>query len=103
MPQHRARTFFEVDVPMHTTDRTLHGLHVFTGQATSPGEALARAHQVYDQALAAREAGRDNPGRQDGGWGARGARDGWEPDWGAATAAPWTDPFSWCSTGSFAL
>ncbi|MEU7592557.1 hypothetical protein AB0B79_05900 [Streptomyces sp. NPDC039022] len=97
MPQQKVRTVFEVDVPIHTRDRKLHGLHVFTGQATSPDEALTRAHQVYDQALAAREAGRDNPGRQDGGWGACGVRDGWEPDWEAAKTAVW------CSTGSFAL
>ncbi|MGV9758599.1 hypothetical protein ACWDUC_22595 [Streptomyces tricolor] len=41
----------------------LHGLHVFTGQATSPSEALACTHQVYDAALAARKAGLDKPGR----------------------------------------
>ncbi len=66
---------YEVDVPIHRTDQQLHGLHVFTGQATSPSEALARAHQVYDAALAARKAGLANPGRQDDGWGAeRGPR-----------------------------
>ncbi|MFE1452682.1 hypothetical protein [Streptomyces olivaceoviridis] len=95
--------FYEVDVPIHRTDQQLHGLHVFTGQATSPSEALARAHQVYDAALAARKAGLANPGRQDGGWGASGIRDGWELDWRAAKAGLWSNPFSWISTSSYVL
>ncbi|GAA2615450.1 hypothetical protein GCM10010304_80860 [Streptomyces roseoviolaceus] len=94
---------YEVDVPIHDTTRTLHGLHVFTGQAASPSEALTRAHQVYDQALAARKAGLAHPGRQDGGRGASGVRDGWEPDWAAAKACPWIDPFSWSNTSSHEL
>lgn len=94
---------FEVDVPIHDTTHTLHGLHVFTGQATSRSEALNRAHQVYDAALAARKAGLDNPGRQDGGWQARGVRDGWELNWAAAKASPWIDPFSWSSKTTYEL
>ena len=31
--------FYEVDVPIHTNDRALHGVHVFTGKATSVTEA----------------------------------------------------------------
>ncbi|MGW1007713.1 hypothetical protein [Streptomyces sp. NPDC002520] len=100
MPQSE---FYEVDVPIHRTDQQLHGLHVFTGQATSPGEALTRAHQVYDAALAARKAGLANPGRQDGGWGASGVRDGWEMDWRAAKAGVWSNPFSWTTKSSFEL
>ncbi|MFE2384407.1 hypothetical protein [Streptomyces misionensis] len=100
MPQPQ---FYEVDVPIHRTDQQLHGLHVCTGQATSPSEALARAHQVYDAALAARKAGLANPGRQHGGWGASGVRDGWELDWRAAKADRWTNPSSWTSTSSYVL
>ncbi|WDM16491.1 hypothetical protein J3S85_36405 [Streptomyces lavenduligriseus] len=92
---------YEVDVPIHHADQ--HGLHVFTGQATSPSEALARAQQVYTAALAARKAGRANPGRQDGGWGASGVRDGWELDWRAAKAHPWSDPFGWTGKNSVEL
>ncbi|MEU6680916.1 hypothetical protein [Streptomyces sp. NPDC046925] len=95
-------TLFEVDVPIHDTTG-MHGLHVFTGQATSRSEALTRAHLAYDAALAAQRAGLKNPGRQEGGWGARGVRDGWELDWAAATAGPWTNPFSWTSKRSYEL
>ncbi|MGA4803483.1 hypothetical protein [Streptomyces lavendulocolor] len=87
--------FYEVDVPIHTPDRTLHGVHVFTGKATSVTEALTRAHQVYDAAFAARQAGLEVPGPQDGGWGARGVRDGWEMDWAAAKVGRWSNPNDW--------
>ncbi|GHH55636.1 hypothetical protein [Streptomyces candidus] len=86
---------YEVDVPIHTYDRALHGVHVFTGRATSVTEAVQRAHEAVDAAFAARQAGREIPGQQDGGWGARGVRDGWELDWAAAKAGPWSNPFSW--------
>lgn len=84
--------FYEVDVPIHRTDQQLHGLHVFTGQATSPSEALARAHQVYDAALVARKAGLANPGRQDDGWGASGVRDGWEAGLAGGEGRPLVQP-----------
>ncbi|MEO3978082.1 hypothetical protein [Streptomyces sp. CAU 1734] len=35
--------YFEVDVPIHTNDRALHGVHVFTGKAASATEAPNRA------------------------------------------------------------
>ncbi|MGW2583626.1 hypothetical protein ACWCYZ_20225 [Streptomyces virginiae] len=87
--------FYEVDVPIHTNDRALHGVHVFTGKASSANEALTRAHQVYDASAAARQAGLEVPGQQDGGWGARGVRDGWELDWAAAKASRWSNPNDW--------
>lgn len=87
--------FYEVDVPIHNTSRTLHGVHVFTGKASSADEALARAHQVYDAAFAARQAGLEVPGQQDDGWGAHGVRDGWELDWSAAKADRWSNPNDW--------
>ncbi|GAA2733426.1 hypothetical protein [Streptomyces nogalater] len=62
------------------------GVHVFTGVADSPAEALRRAHEVYATALAARSAGREIPGKQPDQWGARGLRPVWELEWPAATA-----------------
>ncbi|MFJ4917667.1 hypothetical protein [Streptomyces sp. NPDC088726] len=95
--------FYEVDVPIHTNDRALHGVHVFTGKASSVTEALTRAHQVYDAAFAAQQAGLEVPGRQDGGWGARGVRDGWELDWASAQAGRWFDPYSWTGEKPYEL
>lgn len=95
--------FYEVDVPIHDTSRAQHGVHVFTGKASSVDEALARAHQVYDAANAARQAGLEIPGQQDGGWGARGVRDGWELDWAAAKASRWSNPDSWTRTKPYEL
>lgn len=43
-------------------------MHVFTGRASSTSEALTRAHQVYDAALAARAGRTREPGKQDGDW-----------------------------------
>jgi hypothetical protein len=87
--------YYEVDVPIHhTADPTLQGLHVLTGRARSRREAIVCAHRAYEAALAARQAGLNKPDRQVGGWAARGARDGWEPDWMAAKARPWVAPCS---------
>ncbi|MFF8960788.1 hypothetical protein [Streptomyces sp. NPDC014894] len=83
--------YFEVDVPIHDTSRAQHGVHVFTGEATSATEALRIAHEVYDAALAAHTAGIAIPGKQAGGWGARGLRPGWALDWQAAKAGPWNN------------
>ncbi|MFD4260739.1 hypothetical protein ACFWR9_24730 [Streptomyces sp. NPDC058534] len=96
--------YFEVDVPIHhTTNRQLKGVHVFTGEASSKSEALRIAHEVYDAALAAQQAGHEVPGRQAGGWGARGLRPDWALDWQAAKASPWNDPYSWLSHEPFEL
>ncbi|WP_333745963.1 hypothetical protein [Streptomyces sp. IBSBF 2950] len=86
--------YYEVDVPI-TSTTGLEGLHVFTGQATSTGEAVRLAHEVYAAALAAHQAGLEIPGKRPDGWGARGVRPGWEPNWLAASAGPWNDPYSW--------
>ncbi|MFG2629995.1 hypothetical protein [Streptomyces sp. NPDC048473] len=88
--------YFEVDVPTHhTTNHQLHGVHVFTGEASSESEALHIAHAVYDAALAAQQAGLEIPGMQAGGWGARGLRPDWALDWQAAKAGPWNNPNDW--------
>ncbi|CAL9327273.1 hypothetical protein [Streptomyces sp. SudanB182_2057] len=53
-----------VDVPIHhTSNPALRGLHVFAGEADSRSTALRRAHEVYDAALAARQAGLEIPGQ----------------------------------------
>ncbi|MGW4161982.1 MULTISPECIES: hypothetical protein [unclassified Streptomyces] len=98
------REVYEVDVPIHnTTNPALRGLHVFTGEADSPTTALRRAHEVYDAALAAQQAGLDIPGKQPDSWGARGLRPGWELDWPAAKAGRWHNPLSCTRRSDFAL
>ncbi|WP_369384233.1 hypothetical protein [Streptomyces sp. cg36] len=98
------REVYEVDVPIHdTTNPALRGLHVFTGEADSPTTALRRAHEVYDAALAAQQAGLDIPGKQPDSWGARGLRPGWELDWPAAKAGRWHNPLSCTRLSDFAL
>ncbi|MFI5690117.1 hypothetical protein [Streptomyces sp. NPDC051636] len=81
---------FQVNVPIHhTTDKTRNGLHVFTGQAASTCDAVRIAHEVYDAAVVAQQAGLGIPGRRPDGWGVSGLRPGWEPDWTAARADLW--------------
>ncbi|MGW7820156.1 hypothetical protein ACWGLF_18970 [Streptomyces puniciscabiei] len=69
-------------------------MHVFTGPADSRSAALRIAHEVYDAARAARKAGLEIPDKRPDGWGARGYRPGWEPDWLSATAGRWNNPYS---------
>ncbi|MFF5131044.1 hypothetical protein ACFY41_29490 [Streptomyces syringium] len=98
--------YFEVDVPIRSTEAPgLRGLHVFTGRADSRSAAVRIAHEVYDAAHAARQAGLEIPGKQPDGWAARGYRTGWELDWKAATAGRWNDPYSWARAddGDFEL
>ncbi|MEK8141586.1 hypothetical protein NKH18_00350 [Streptomyces sp. M10(2022)] len=53
---------YEVDVPIHhATDQERRGLHVFTGYAAGPDEALAAAHHAYDRAVQHMSAGRPAP------------------------------------------
>ncbi|AVH61885.1 MULTISPECIES: hypothetical protein [Streptomyces] len=96
--------YFEVDVPIKSTDQPgLRGVHVFTGPADSRSSAVRIAHEVYDAARAAQEAGFEIPGKRPDGWGARGYRPGWEPDWLSATAGRWNDPCSWLRVSDFDL
>ncbi|WP_260868032.1 hypothetical protein [Streptomyces sp. SAJ15] len=98
------REFYEVDVPIHdTATPTRRGLHVFTGEADSPAAALRRAHEVYDAALAAHQAGLEIPGKQPDSWGARGLRPGWALEWPAAKAGLWRNPLSWTRRRDVAL
>ncbi|MFJ5142728.1 hypothetical protein [Streptomyces sp. NPDC088707] len=101
MPNHKV---YEVDVPIHdTADPARRGLHVFTGVADSPAAALRRAHEVYDAALAAQQAGLEVPGKEPDSWGASGLRPGWEMEWTAAKAGPWHNPLSCTTRSRFAL
>ncbi|MDX2915985.1 hypothetical protein [Streptomyces griseiscabiei] len=101
---HLRLRIYEVDVPIHDTSHPdRRGVHVFTGVADSPAAALRRAHEVYDAALAAQQAGLENPGRQPDNWGVRGLRPGWEMEWRAATAGLWNNPVSWSTRSDFAL
>ncbi|APE26790.1 hypothetical protein [Streptomyces venezuelae] len=101
MPNHEV---YEVDVPIHdTANPARRGLHVFTGVADSPAAALRRAHEVYDAALAAQQAGLEIPGKEPDSWGAAGLRPGWQMEWTAATAGPWHNPLSCTTHSRFAL
>ncbi|OBQ52295.1 hypothetical protein A4U61_07475 [Streptomyces sp. H-KF8] len=81
----------------------LEGVHVFTGQADSRSAAVKAAHEVYDAARAAAEAGLEIPHGRPDGWGACRYRPGWELDWPAAKASPWRSPYSWLSSSPYEL
>lgn len=78
-------SYYEVNVPIRNADGAS-GWHILTGQATDHTEAVLIACSVYEQAVAAHLAGLDIPRRRPDGWGARGYRAGWSPDWPAARA-----------------
>jgi hypothetical protein len=96
--------YFEVNVPIRSTEQPgARGLHVFTGRADSRSAALRIAHEVYDAARAATEAGQEiSHGRPDG-WGACGYRSGWELDWPAATADRWANLYRSTKPSTFEL
>ncbi|MFI1177869.1 hypothetical protein [Streptomyces melanogenes] len=92
--------YYEVDVPTRNTAQPgLSGVHVFTGPADSRSAAVRIAHEVYNAARAAQEAGLAIPARRPDGWGVRGCRPGWELDWPAARAGRWNEPYSWAHVG----
>ncbi|MFD3622761.1 hypothetical protein ACFWWT_48170 [Streptomyces sp. NPDC058676] len=99
--------YYEVDVPTKNTAQPgLSGVHVFTGPADNRSAALQKAHEAYDAARAAKEAGLEIPHGRPDGWGACGYRPGWELDWKAATVGRWNNPYSWgraASDGDFEL
>lgn len=86
---------YEVDVPIHhATDQERQGLHVFTGRAAGPGEALAAAHSAYDRTVQHVSAGRPAPNDSSDGWAAHGLRTDWVLDWHKATTKEWVNPNS---------
>ncbi|MBK3583337.1 hypothetical protein JHN49_06235 [Streptomyces sp. MBT57] len=96
--------YFEVEVPMRNTEAPkTRGLHIFTGRAPSPSAAVRIAHEVYDAARAASEAGLKIPHGRPDGWGACGYRPGWDLDWPAATACRWLNPYCWTEPHPFEL
>ncbi|WP_148592378.1 hypothetical protein [Streptomyces sp. WAC01526] len=96
--------YFEVDVPIRSTETPgLEGVHVFTGQADSRSAAVKTAHEVYDAARPAAEAGLEIPHGRPDSWGACGYRPGWELDWPAAKADPWRSPYSWLNSSPYEL
>ncbi|MDQ1013249.1 hypothetical protein QFZ82_007734 [Streptomyces sp. V4I23] len=85
---------YEVDVPIHhSTDQTRRGLHVFTGPATGPNEALAAAHSAYDQAVQRVSAG-PLPDDSSNRWAVCGLRPDWVLEWHKATTKAWVNPNS---------
>jgi hypothetical protein len=95
---------YEVDVPIRSTIQPgLSGVHVFTGPADSRSAALRIAHEVYDAARAAQEAGLEIADKRPDGWTANGYRPGWEADWLSAMAGRWDDPHSWLRVSDFDL
>ncbi|MEU0276709.1 hypothetical protein [Streptomyces sp. NPDC006307] len=93
---------YEVDVPIGNT-AGLRGVHAFTDHADSRSAAVRIAHEVYDQARAAQQAGLEIPSERPDGWTARSYRPGWELDWRAAIAGRWNDPYSWVYVSDFQL
>ncbi|MFQ3556598.1 hypothetical protein QZN11_07285 [Streptomyces gramineus] len=88
----RNRQVYQVSVPAQQ-DHSDAGLHIFTGEATSPGTALRSARKVHDAALAAQRDGLPQPAHRSDGWSACGMRPGWQLDWSAATACLWKNPY----------
>ncbi|MEW1552328.1 hypothetical protein, partial [Streptomyces tsukubensis] len=84
-----ALPYYGVDVPIRNSTGA-NGVHIFTGRARTPGDAVRIAHEVYDTARAAQASGRNIPDQRPDGWAARGIRPGWHLDWNAATAHRWT-------------
>ncbi|MFI2370148.1 hypothetical protein [Streptomyces sp. NPDC018833] len=83
---------FEVDVPIHhSTDQTRRGLHVFTGPATGPNEALAAAHSAYDQAVQRVSASLAVPDDASNGRAVCGVRPDWVLEWHRATVNAWVN------------
>lgn len=82
--------YFQVSVPTtHREQPGRHGLHIFTGPASSSEEALHCAREACNAALAAqrRDIDRDPPSPIR--WRARGVCQEWVMDWKAATVDFW--------------
>ncbi|MFI1379598.1 hypothetical protein [Embleya sp. NPDC020886] len=80
---------YQVDVPIRDPRTDARGIHVLTGNAATAEDALTTAHHVYAQAVHDHTTG-TLPSRRPDGWGVRGLRPDWEPDWSGAICHPWT-------------
>ncbi|MFF4935312.1 hypothetical protein ACFY2H_41800 [Streptomyces griseofuscus] len=95
-------TYYTVEVPIRSVGTpVLEGVHVFTGRADSCTAAVEAAHEAYDTARAATEAGAQLPPMGPNGWVVRAYRPGWEPDWTAAVVNPCGYTFSRSASGAF--
>lgn len=79
---------YQVSVPARLSNGR-QGVHVFTGQADCPADAVHAAHKAYDAAATARQAGPPRRTRRPSGWTATGIRPDWQLDWSGATACLW--------------
>ncbi|SED58439.1 hypothetical protein [Streptomyces sp. Ag109_O5-10] len=79
---------YQVSVPARLSNGR-QGVHVFTGHADCPADAVHAAHKAYDAAATARQAGPPRRTRRPSGWTATGIRPDWQLDWSDATACLW--------------
>ncbi|MEW2268474.1 hypothetical protein GTY41_11495 [Streptomyces sp. SID685] len=97
-------TYYAVEVPIRNLKTPgMEGVHVFTGRADSRSAAVEAAHEAYDTARTATEAGAEIPLMRPNGWAVRAYRPGWEPDWTAATANPCGYTLNWPAADAFGL
>ncbi|MGW3436612.1 hypothetical protein ACWDB3_05415 [Streptomyces bacillaris] len=84
------KPYFQVSVPTtHREQPGRHGLHIFTGPASTSEEAVRCAREACEAALAAGRTATDGAVPPDARWRVRGVCREWAMDWEAATAAFW--------------
>ncbi len=82
--------YFQVSVPTtHREQPGRHGLHIFTGPASSSEEALHCAREACNAALVAQGRDIDREPPSPIRWRARGVCQEWVMDWKAATVDFW--------------
>ncbi|MEU0356379.1 hypothetical protein [Streptomyces cyaneofuscatus] len=84
------KPYFQVSVPTtHREHPDRHGLHIFTGPASTSEEAVRCAREACEAALAAERTATDGALPPVARWRVRGVCREWAMDWEAATAAFW--------------
>ncbi|ARI53081.1 hypothetical protein ACWEJZ_10970 [Streptomyces bacillaris] len=84
------KPYFQVSVPTtHREQPGRHGLHIFTGPASTSDEAVRCAREACEAALAAGRTATDRAVPSEARWRVRGVCREWAMDWEAATAAFW--------------
>lgn len=82
--------YFQVSVPTtHREQPERHGRHIFTGPASTSAEAVRRARDACEAALAAAEPATYSAQLRVTSWRARGVCREWVMDWDAASAEFW--------------